>query len=128
LGFLTPFFAFICYLALLITTGIFLFDVEEDNECHAPNSATWFGNSDSFYDVSYRYYVVLCLYFTFTLVECVRLLALMVGVLTKSKFIMAIYPLFFLNDLLWVASVITLHVVRLQFSGRYCACKLIFYC
>lgn len=113
---------FLGVLGILIPTGIFLFNKERDNQCAAPNDWEDLNNFNEYDDVDYRFSVVLKLFFTVFLVDAVRYLLLIAGILLRSKALMLAWVLFIPNDLLSLASMIVLHTWRFRLSGQLCSC------
>ena len=72
--------------------------------------------------MDYRFSVVLKLFFTVFLVDAVRYLLLIAGILLRSKALMLAWVLFIPNDLLSLASMIVLHTWRFRLSGQLCSC------
>lgn len=110
-------FYFLGVLGMLITTGVFLFNIEEYNQCSAPNNLNDLNNLSEYADVDYRFSVVLKLYFTVFLVDTVRYVLFIAGILLRSKWLILSWLLFIPNDLLNFASMIVLHTWRFRKSG-----------
>jgi hypothetical protein len=56
---------FIASLALSIATGIYLFNVEEVNNCSGPRRGYDIQDPDHWVDVGRRYFIILLLFFTY---------------------------------------------------------------
>jgi hypothetical protein len=107
---------------MLIPIGIFLFNIEDDHQCAAPNSWDDLNNLNKYDDVDYRFRIVLILFFTIYLVNAVRYFLFILGVLFRSKLLMLAWPLFLPIDCLSLASMIVLHTWRFRLSGQLCSC------
>ena len=109
-------------IGLIIPVGIFLFDVEVNHQCSAPNSMKNLSNFSEYDNVSYRFRVVLILFFTILLAEGVRYFLFLLGLIFRSKFLMLTWLLFIPVDFLNFASMIILHTWRFRLSGQLCSC------
>lgn len=110
-------FYFLGCLGLLIPVGIFLFNIEDNVKCAAPQDWDSVNDFSKYVNVSYRFDVILILYFTILLVECVRYFCLILGILLKSKWLMLVWVILIPVDLLNFASMIVLHTWRFRTSG-----------
>ena len=79
-------------------------------------------NLSEYDDVDYRFRIVLILFFTVFLVDAFRYFLFILGVLFRSKALMATWLLFLPNDCLSLASMIILHTWRFRLSGQLCSC------
>lgn len=115
---------FIASLALTISTGIYLFDVEEVNYCSAPKHGYDAGKQDNYIDVSRRFFVILIMFFAYYFVQCVRALLVLLSLIPFIHVVSFAHTFLFLNELLGLASLALAHIFRFQYAGRYCACKI----
>lgn len=109
---------------MAIATGIYLFDIEESNNCIAPQQRSDRGSTDPdrFTNVSRRFYVILAIFFTFWVIEAVRALFVLLSTITRVHVISLVHTILCLNELLGIAAIVTLCLYRFQYSGRLCSC------
>jgi len=110
--------AFLGSLGILIPICIFFWHVERDNKCFAPTDAD-FGFTDYFIlrDVSFRWRVLLIMFWVVYIVDAFRYLCLLAGLLTRSKALISVFPLFFCNDCFSLVAMVLLHVWRFNYMG-----------
>jgi hypothetical protein len=119
LGF--QYFVYLCAnIALTVATGYYLWAVEVDNVCIATNEKG--NNSDDMrVNVSDRYNIILKIFFACFITEFARSLVVLIAIISKSAGVARLYEICALNECLYFAAVIILHVFRFQYSGRLCS-------
>ena len=98
-------------IALTVATGYYLWAVETDNDCKAPNEKGD-GNMENWVNVSERFDIILKIFFACFITEFVRCLVVLIALCAKSSKLAKLYELCSLNECLYFAAVIILHVYR----------------
>jgi hypothetical protein len=119
---------FIASLALLIATGIYLFDVEQNNRCWGPRRGYDLQQAEHYVDVGRRFFIILTLFFAYYAVQCIRSLFVLLSLIPHVHVISSVHSFLFLNEFLGLGALGLAHIYRFQYAGRYCACRIDNFC
>lgn len=108
-------------IAITVTSGVYLWQKDENITCSAPNSYNDRGSSSEWIDVSKRFSDVLKLFFACALTDVVRSALALLAVRLQSGALATWYQVLALNDVVGFGALIVLHVFRFQLSGRICS-------
>ena len=103
---------FLASLALTISTGIYLFNIEEVNSCYGPKHGYDAGVQQNYIDVSRRFFIILILFFSYYVVQCVRIFFILVSIVPRLHVVSAAHSCLFLNELLGLAALGLAHIFR----------------
>ena len=103
---------FLASLALTISTGIYLFNIEEVNSCVGPKHGYDVRSNRNFTDVSRRFFIVLILFFAYYSVQCVRIFLILLSIIPRLHVVSAAHSFLFLNELLGLAALALAHIFR----------------
>ena len=115
---------FIASLALTISTGIYLFDVEERNSCWGPRRGYDLQQAEHYVDVGRRFFIILTLFFAYYVVQMIRSIFVLLSLIPRIHVISSVHSFLFLNEFLGLGALALAHIYRFQFAGRYCACRI----
>ncbi len=119
-------------LALVIPTGIVLFQKGENDQCSANNDSSSYESENCVtcipesrqgdqVDVTMRFTNILSIYFAIFIIGLVRGILLLLAALTRVGPLAMLYQCLGLNDCLAFAALIIIHVFRFQPSGKFCS-------
>lgn len=115
---------FIASLALTIAIGIYLFNIEENNACWGPRRGYNLQDERHWVDVGRRFFLILCLFFAYYVVQMIRALFVLISTVPKLHVISSVHSFLFLNEFLGLGTLALAHIYRFQYAGRYCACRI----
>ena len=94
-------------IAIAASAGYYLFNVEKDAQCRTDGK-----------DVAKNFKVIIIIYFTIGIVDCVRSLSFLIAIMIKQKKLAHIHGLLQPVECLGFAALIILHVYRFRKAGK----------
>ena len=103
---------FLASLALTIATGIYLFNIEENNMCWGPRRGYNLQDERHWVDVGRRFFLILCLFFAYYVVQMIRSIFVLLSTIARLHVISSVHSFLFLNEFLGLGTLALAHIYR----------------